>query len=164
MEIRSTDSLCVTSSSGALSRTVKLIVGAWYIVRPLNSHQGIKNQGRVVELLGLTDSFMPRGAIIRYLDNNRRGRIDTSDLVPYGDIIEVKPRLLSQEELDYFAVLFDAKKRKDIITKLSIEDLKQCIKKINGHISHLYNQADKDFKTFIIDVDSTLIMNCLLVT
>ena len=151
MEIHSTDSLCVTSGSGALSRTVKLVVGTRYIVRPLNSHQGIKNQGRVAELLGFTDSFMPRGAIVRYLDNNRRGRVDTSDLVPYGDIIKVKPRLLSQEELDYFTVLFDAKKRKEIITKLSNEDLKQYIEKINGHISYLYNQAAKSPLTFLIE-------------
>jgi hypothetical protein len=41
-----------------------------------------KNSGRIVEILGFTSDFMGE-VIVRYLDNNRRGRQHINCLLPY---------------------------------------------------------------------------------
>jgi hypothetical protein len=41
-----------------------------------------KNLGRLVEVVGFIDDFMPKDAIVRYLDNNRRGRLEINSLEP----------------------------------------------------------------------------------
>lgn len=43
-----------------------------------------KNKGRIVKILGFTDDFSPDGVIVRYLDNNRRGRVNPCALVPFN--------------------------------------------------------------------------------
>ena len=62
-----------------------LEVGVKYMSFTQNPTKNIErnNQNRLVEILGFTDSFMPRAAIVRYLDNNRRGQLSVNNLIPY---------------------------------------------------------------------------------
>lgn len=70
-----------------INRWVMVEVGGKYIFDPLKptTKKDRKNKGRVVEVSGFTDSFMPEGVIVTYVDNNRRGRVCPSFLVPYKE-------------------------------------------------------------------------------
>lgn len=84
MNIVSGESVEVYSNQS--KQYIKLEVGNKYIVhfeKPLSKEK--KNQDREVELLGFIDDFMPEDAIVRYLDNNRRGRIRVNSLLPYNE-------------------------------------------------------------------------------
>lgn len=77
-------SVLVTFWYAAQERKVELVVGRTYRVEPLNSRK-LKNRGRECLLL----DFVPVSkqdpsmvAKVRFLDNNRIGKIEYSDLVP----------------------------------------------------------------------------------
>ena len=63
----------------------KLIVGDKYVFDPQKptTKKDRKNKGRIVEIIGFNDDFMPTGAIVRYMDNNRRGMVCPCYLIPY---------------------------------------------------------------------------------
>lgn len=63
---------------------VVLEVGNKYKVTMINptTKKDRKNNNRIVEIIGFTDSFMG-DVIVRYLDNNRRGRLSVNCLLPY---------------------------------------------------------------------------------
>lgn len=65
---------------------VKIEVGQKYLCDPVNptTKKDRKNAGRVVEVLGFSDNFAPDGVIVKYLDNNRRGRLSPLDLIQYN--------------------------------------------------------------------------------
>jgi len=52
----------------------------FYISKP-TTKKDRANNGRLVEVLGFSDGFAG-DAIVRYLDNNRRGRLSPSYLMP----------------------------------------------------------------------------------
>jgi len=58
-----------------------------------------ENKGRIVEVLGFTDNFSPAGAIVKYLDNNRRGLVCPTDLLPYTTSECVKNELDKLKEV-----------------------------------------------------------------
>lgn len=64
-------------------QVVEIEVGNKYIVymsKP-TTKKDRSNNGRLVEVLGFSDEFAG-DAIVRYLDNNRRGRLSPSYLMP----------------------------------------------------------------------------------
>ena len=62
---------------------VEIEVGNKYIVHMSKptTKKDRSNNGRLVEVLGFSDEFAG-DAIVRYLDNNRRGRLSPSYLIP----------------------------------------------------------------------------------
>ena len=75
----------IMSSQGGISRNVTLHEGREYIVNPLNPRT-TKHRGRrciVLDIVPVSESH-PRDytAKVRFLDNNRVGRVELSDLVP----------------------------------------------------------------------------------
>lgn len=84
MEIKSIESERVFNND--LRQDIVIEVGSKYIYnvkRPTNKKDR-ENNGRVVEILGFSDSFMG-DAIVRYLDTNRRGRLRCGNLFPYEE-------------------------------------------------------------------------------
>lgn len=63
-------------------RSSILTVDSQYLVSPENPVNK-KDRGRVAELLAFADSFHPNEAIVRFSDNNRKGKVPLCDLVPY---------------------------------------------------------------------------------
>jgi len=84
MEIVSTDPVKLTVTYDIYRREVFLEVGKKYVIEQLNPRI-MKNRGRIVEILGFSDNFMPQFAIVKYLDTKRTGKVDVSDLAPYKD-------------------------------------------------------------------------------
>lgn len=84
MEIVSTDTIKISTTYCGRNREMVLMVGQKYVVDQLNP-RATRNRGRIVELLGFNSDFMPDSAIVKYLDNNRRGRVSVSDLAPYAE-------------------------------------------------------------------------------
>lgn len=64
-------------------QNVEIKVGNKYIVHMSNptTKKDRTNNGRLVEVLGFSDEFAG-DAIVRYLDNNRRGRLSPCYLMP----------------------------------------------------------------------------------
>ncbi len=67
-----------------LNNWVVISVGEKYKYEPKRptTMKQRKNLGRLVEVVGFIDDFMPKDAIVRYLDNNRRGRLEINSLEP----------------------------------------------------------------------------------
>lgn len=84
MEIGSTESVNTTYNCGNKNIEVLLEIGRTYeIVHFKPSRKKDRdNNGRTVEVLGFTDNFMGE-VIVRYLDNNRRGRVQVNCLLPH---------------------------------------------------------------------------------
>jgi hypothetical protein len=82
MEIRSYETENVYNQE--LKCFFDIEVGSEYIYRPskLTTKKDRKNNGRIVEVLGFSSDFFG-DAIVRYKDNNRRGRLNPCCLVPY---------------------------------------------------------------------------------
>jgi hypothetical protein len=59
--------------------------GKKYVFDPENptTKKERKNKGRSAESLGFTGDFMPEDPIVKYLDNNRKGRLSPCCLIPY---------------------------------------------------------------------------------
>ena len=80
-----TTKMTVTSGVPPLQRTVTLEIGKEYLVKPINPHNR-DNRGRKVIIL----EFVPYSydkpddvvAVVQFLDNRRKGRIELEDLVP----------------------------------------------------------------------------------
>lgn len=74
-----------------LNKWIVISIGQRYKYEPKKPaiQKQRKNLGRIVEVLGFIDDFMPRDAIIRYLDNNRRGRVEINCLIPEEENIGV---------------------------------------------------------------------------
>lgn len=74
----------VSVNGGSVDRTVELITGRTYRVQPLNP-QKLKHRDRMCVLLDLVpvSEQHPRDfmAKVRFLDNNRVGRVEPNDLV-----------------------------------------------------------------------------------
>jgi len=86
MEILSTDSVKTYYTCGSKEVEVLLKVGNIYKIiyeKPTNKKDR-QNNGRIVEVLGFTDDFIG-DVIVRYKDNNRRGRISVGNLSPYSE-------------------------------------------------------------------------------
>lgn len=75
----------VTCGFGSRVRKVTAVVGAEYEVQPLNPRKK-KHRGRRCVILGFArdDIGYPGKAVVRFLDNNRRGRVDVADLKAEG--------------------------------------------------------------------------------
>jgi hypothetical protein len=79
-----TTKMTVTSGAPPRQRTVTLEVGKEYMIKPINPHNR-ENRGRKCLLL----EFVPYSydkpddivAIVKFLDNLRKGRIELEDLV-----------------------------------------------------------------------------------
>lgn len=84
MEIKSTDTVVTCYTCGSKEVEVLLEVGNLYKIayeKPTNKKDR-HNNGRIVEVLGFTDDFMG-DVIVKYLDNNRRGRVGVGCLLLY---------------------------------------------------------------------------------
>lgn len=82
--INSTDSIKSYSNATSDPKDVELVVGQQYIidiVKPTTNKDRLNNN-RIVKILGFTDDFMG-DVVIKYLDNNRRGRVRVNVLLPY---------------------------------------------------------------------------------
>lgn len=63
--------------------SLTLAVGQIYKVGSFqNTKHARRNMGRKIEILGFTDDWAPDGAIVRYLDTNRRGRVPINNILP----------------------------------------------------------------------------------
>ncbi|HEX8550849.1 MAG TPA: hypothetical protein VF681_04775 [Abditibacteriaceae bacterium] len=77
----------IISYWGEKSRTVEIVVGEKYYIRPLNP-RNMKNRDREVEVLDVlprsewNENDRDKIAKVRYLDTNRIGRAELSDLEP----------------------------------------------------------------------------------
>ena len=81
--IYSTDSVKTAYSMGAKEVYVVLEVGNTYEIafkNPTNKKDR-NNNGRIVEVLGFTSCYMG-DVIVKYKDNNRRGRLRLGCLLP----------------------------------------------------------------------------------
>jgi len=68
------------------NKNVMLEVGRKYIfyMSKPTTKKDIKDNGRIVEILGFDDNFMCNKAIVRYMDTQRPGSISNIDyLLPY---------------------------------------------------------------------------------
>lgn len=86
MEIVSEEPTIITRQLGTEQfAQIRIEVGHKYVCDPVKptTIKDRKNIGRIVEVLGFTDNWSPTGVIVKYLDNNRRGRLSPSDLIPY---------------------------------------------------------------------------------
>lgn len=85
--ILSEDPVQTEFNTGSPKLKVVLEAGLKYkIVHDKPSNKKDKdNNGRIVEILGFTQEFMGMDVIVRYLDNNRRGRVHVNCLLPYVD-------------------------------------------------------------------------------
>lgn len=85
-EIINTDDVHALYGEGIYQIKVVLEVGKLYKVtfKTPTTKKDRKNNGRVVEILGFSDSFMG-DAIVRYLDNNRIGRLKVNCLLPFAE-------------------------------------------------------------------------------
>lgn len=85
MEIRSIESESCFNID--LRQDIIVEVGCKYVysIKKPTNKKDRKNNGRIVEILGFSDSFMG-DAIVRYLDTNRRGRLSCSHFIPYNEI------------------------------------------------------------------------------
>lgn len=84
MVILSTDSVKTYYTCGSKEVEILLEVGNLYKIiheKPSNKKDR-QNNGRIVEVLGFTDVFMG-DVIVKYKDNNKRGRVRVSCLLPY---------------------------------------------------------------------------------
>ena len=82
-KINSYEPLETFHNTGYKKIKVLLEVGRFYKVvyaKPTN-RKDRNNNNRVVEILGFTDDFFG-DVIVRYMDNNRRGRVRVSCLLP----------------------------------------------------------------------------------
>lgn len=81
MEIKSTES--VNCFNVDLRQDIIVQVGCKYVysVKNPTNKKDRKDNGRKVEILGFSDSFMG-DAIVRYLDNKRRGKLKCNHLLP----------------------------------------------------------------------------------
>lgn len=75
----------VSTSIGARNRTINVSEGHEYIVSPLNSAK-LKHRGRrciVLEVISVSENH-PRDFVakVKFLDNNRIGRVELGDLAP----------------------------------------------------------------------------------
>lgn len=81
--IYSTDSVKTKHTTGYKEKNVILEVGNTYEIvfkNPTNKKDR-KNNGRIVEVLGFTSCYMG-DVIVKYKDNNRRGRLQLGCLLP----------------------------------------------------------------------------------
>lgn len=65
-------------------RSLRLELDREYIVKPLNEFK-LKHRDRHCKLLSLEPSICggkPGGYWVRFLDNNRRGKVEADDLIP----------------------------------------------------------------------------------
>ncbi len=86
MEIRSYEPIDVIFMNNDHTQVpVKIEVGKTYVYDPYLAKSKIElsRKGRIVEVLGFTDNFMPSGAIVKYKDNNRRGMVNPCKLKPF---------------------------------------------------------------------------------
>lgn len=84
MAIRSTEPVDTIYNCGENNIPVLLEVGKIYQIvhsKPTRKKDRANN-GRIVEVLGFTDEFFG-DVVVRYLDNNRRGRVRVNSLLPY---------------------------------------------------------------------------------
>lgn len=86
MKIVSEDSTVITRRIDNKFIQINIEVGQKYIYEPEKptKKRERENKGRIVEVLGFNDNFSPSGAIVKYLDNNRRGLVCPADLLPYS--------------------------------------------------------------------------------
>lgn len=84
MKIMSTESGSYFNAD--LRQDIIIEVGCKYIYNVKNptNKKDRKDNRRVVQILGFSDSFMG-DAIVRYLDNNRTGRLKCGHLIPYDE-------------------------------------------------------------------------------
>lgn len=86
MEIISEEPTIITRRLGTEQfAQIRIEVGNKYVCDPVKptTIKDRKNKGRIVEVLGFTDNFSPTGAIVKYIDNSRRGLLSPHDLIPY---------------------------------------------------------------------------------
>jgi len=84
MTIVSTDPVQTYYTCGEKQIPVLLEVGKTYQIvhsKPTNKKDRANN-GRIVKVLGFTASYMG-DVVVRYMDNNRRGRVHVGCLLPY---------------------------------------------------------------------------------
>lgn len=75
-------SFTVESSFGKIHReATEITIGATYQVEPLNARKK-KHRNRVCTILGFDDGFFGGQALVRFHDNNRKGKVDMTDLTP----------------------------------------------------------------------------------
>lgn len=82
--------IVVTSGLGKSQRKVIIEVDRHYLVKPQNTRK-LKHRDReciLLDVIPVSESRSDSVAKVRFLDNNRQGRVDLSDLVPLDDLYE----------------------------------------------------------------------------
>jgi hypothetical protein len=83
------DEIFVSESHGKTRREATLRVGEEYVVQPLNPNKK-KHRGRHCVILDFVavSEFHPKDIVakVRFLDNNRVGRAELSDLEPISEV------------------------------------------------------------------------------
>ncbi|SPF52706.1 conserved hypothetical protein [Candidatus Desulfosporosinus infrequens] len=84
--INSTESIKTYSNATSDPKDVELVVGQQYIIDIVKqtTKKDRSNNNRIVEIMGFTDDFMG-DVVVKYLDNNRRGRVRVNVLLPYKE-------------------------------------------------------------------------------
>lgn len=83
MKINDYGPIEIEYNTGYERRKVTLSTGAYYEVVHANpkNKKDRSNNGRIVEILGFTDDWCG-DVVVRYSDNNRRGRVRVNCLLP----------------------------------------------------------------------------------